>query len=198
VVFRELYDAIIGYQGHSLFEEVLLPSVPRAREAMSRLTALREPVGPAAPGQASAESLWDLYALSRVSDHLLLAFQDCDGRRWNGPRLYGEQYADFFEAIGFTSFSCRAFSPFYYEVVKVLQSENPADPVRVAGINWPGLMLGGLLFCRAGAHVSGGSDRLVKEVAERSTLYFTHRRLLRPTKDLSMGSGELQSPLASP
>jgi hypothetical protein len=54
---------------------------------------------------------------------------------------------------------------------------------------WPGLKFGEMIFSRSGVRVTGGRCHVVKEVAENSTLYFTHRRLHRRTQDLSMGWG---------
>jgi hypothetical protein len=48
-------------------------------------------------------------------------------------------------------------------------------------------MLGDMLFSRSGVEVIGGRRHVVKDIAEQSTLYFTYRRQLRRTNDLSMG-----------
>jgi hypothetical protein len=50
-------------------------------------------------------------------------------------------------------------------------------------------MLGGMLFSRAGARVSGGRRLIRKVVAESSTLYWAYRRKNRPYQDLSHGWG---------
>jgi hypothetical protein len=188
-MFRALYHEILAYEGDALFEDILKGWVPRGRATMVRLTAFQEPVGRATPRQASPEDRSELYALSRVSDYLLLPFQDVEGETWNGPGVSRDQYASFFTALGLTPFSCRPFSPFYHEVVAVTPSENPSDPERVVGCKWPGLLFGELLFSRAGVRVTAGRDRLAADVAGHSTLYFTHRRLRRRTQDLSIGWG---------
>ena len=45
------------------------------------------------------------------------------------------------------------------------------------------------MLCRAGVRVRGGRDHIKKEVAEKSTLYFTYSRKNRPVSDLSHGWG---------
>ena len=54
---------------------------------------------------------------------------------------------------------------------------------------WPGLMFGEMLFARSGVSVLCAPGTLNRQVAERSVLYFTHRREGRRTYDLSMGWG---------
>jgi len=50
-------------------------------------------------------------------------------------------------------------------------------------------MFGEMLFARAGVGVRCSGQVLNKAIAERSTLYFAHRRLRRPTDDESVGWG---------
>jgi hypothetical protein len=54
---------------------------------------------------------------------------------------------------------------------------------------WPALMLGRMMFCRAGCVVAGGKAHVVKEVAEHSKLFWTFRRNDRPCEDQSHGWG---------
>jgi hypothetical protein len=54
---------------------------------------------------------------------------------------------------------------------------------------WPALMLGGMMFCRAGCIVTGGRAHVAKEIAGRSKLYWTFRRKDRPCNDESHGWG---------
>ncbi len=61
------------------------------------------------------------------------------------------------------------------------------EPIQIYEQIWPELMLGQMVFSRAGVSVLGGQCNVVKEVAERSTLYFSFRRAHRKTSDLSMG-----------
>ncbi len=63
------------------------------------------------------------------------------------------------------------------------------EPIQIYEQIWPELMLGQMVFSRAGVSVLGGQCNVVKEVAERSTLYFSFRRAHRKTSDLSMGWG---------
>jgi len=141
--------------------------------------------------EATDEDLCRLYAAFRVTSTLLLRFQQgrADGTHYPGPDVSGEGYQLFHEALGLHVPTVRAFHPFYHEIVGVTQAGAAAAPIEVVERRWPALMLGGLMYCRAGCVVAGGSDHVVKDVAERSTLYWTFRRKDRPCNDQSHGWG---------
>jgi hypothetical protein len=137
------------------------------------------------------QCLWQFYALSRNSDYLLLPFQSRP-HEWSRPAVSRVEYVAFFEGLGFSAITAEtadSFSPFHHEVVKVEQSDDENEPITVLDCVWPGFRFGEMLFSRCGVIVYGGSQHIRKGVAESSTLYFTHRRLNRPTNDLSMGWG---------
>ncbi|MFD0531918.1 hypothetical protein ACFQ1I_43790 [Kitasatospora arboriphila] len=52
-----------------------------------------------------------------------------------------------------TPFHGGGFDPFLHEIVEVEQADDPAAPIEVTEVLWPGLMLGELLFSRAGVRV---------------------------------------------
>ena len=187
--FRQLYELILDYEGDNFYQDVLLPREGDVRAATSVLSAFRRADSPATEADAHREGLWGLYALSRINDYLLLPFQNDERGHWDGPAISRDQYFDFFAAAGFTPFLADSFSPFRHEIVSVQQSECQDKPIQVEGTAWPGLMFGEMLFSRSGVAVSGGIDHVDKRTAESSTLYFTHRRLHRPTNDLSRGWG---------
>src|SRR5262249_10954893 len=132
-----------------------------------------------------ADAPWNLYALGRVNDLLLLRLQSEKKHECLPP----EQYVEFFAGLGFTPLTREDFSPFHHEIIEVLQSQDHAEPVGIVEPVWPGLMFGDLQFSRSGVRVFGGTDFVVKEIAERSMLHFVHRRLNRRTTDLSVGWG---------
>ncbi len=132
--------------------------------------------------------MWNLYALSRVNDLLLMSFQssDVDAKL---PTISHYEYESFFTAIGFTLADFEEFSPLHHEIIRVEQSADDNEPIQVYEQLWPELMLGQMVFSRAGVSVLGGRWHIVKDVAERSTLYFSFRRANRKTSDLSVGWG---------
>lgn len=132
--------------------------------------------------------MWNLYALSRVNDLLLMLFQGESTTR-SGARMTLSEYTEFFSKIGFTVFEADQFTPFHHEIVRVQQSNEENEPIGVLETIWPGIMFGDMVFSRSGVEVIGGTKHVVKEIAEKSTLYFSHRRSYRKTKDLSMGWG---------
>ncbi|WP_437983864.1 hypothetical protein [Sorangium sp. So ce117] len=99
------------------------------------------------------------------------------------------EYVAFAEALGLTIAETSSFSPFYHEIVEVEYADDRRQPVSIASYAWPCLMLGDLLFSRAGARVRGGSEIIRKDIAESSTMYWTYRRKNRPVQDLSHGWG---------
>lgn len=117
----------------------------------------------ARPGIPSAtpEELWELYALSRIADRLLM-----DGG-----------YAELMDSLGLQRIERRAFHPFFHEIVTV------GDAFAEV---WPGYMCGPLMIARAG--VVADVD-FPKEVAEKSLLYWAWHRANRRTTDLSEGWG---------
>ncbi|MFJ2582541.1 hypothetical protein [Kitasatospora aureofaciens] len=176
---RALYEALMDYEGAALYEAVVAPWLDRAvREGYGEqlATAARYRSWWDEPG--GTELHWELYALSRVSDYLLP-----DG---SPPH----EYLRLFTALGMTPVAYDdAFDPFHHEIAEVEQAEDPHTPIELAEVRWPGLMLGELLFSRAGVRVRAGAAHAERGVADCSPLFWTFRRRHRPTVDLSHGWG---------
>ena len=192
VWWGDLYFAVSENESNSLYDDVILPWLSTSGDIMQLLTSVRNLSETPTDEEEKQFVLWDLYALSRINDFFLLPFQNSDLNRWEGSSISMEQYLRFFENLGLNPFEPKhgeAFSPFHHEIVSVEQSADSAEPISVVGSQWPGFMYGEMLFSRSGVRVRGGADFVRKNVAEASTLYFTHRRLNRPTEDLSMGWG---------
>ena len=209
----ELYFALCDYTGDSLYDDILVPCIPGARETVRHLVNYAHMSSPGAPYRVSDEDLWEWYALSRVNDYLLMGFQTGDDfysaepsqRRgwldymksvgyehlvdWQGRTVSPVQYTQFFEALGFQPYTHRPWSPFYYEIVEAVESQTLSEALVVDHVYWPGLMFGSLIFSRAGARVKFRSGVMDKDVAENSPLCFTYWRLHRETRDLSHGWG---------
>ena len=188
--FRELYTALIDYEGGSDYRDVLAPWVEANTDERDWLRSFasrsRTPVPAAEP-----DDLWELYALGRVNEILLLRFQrgQADENDWPGPEISLHEYVAFAESLGLAIALPQPFSPFYHEIVEVHQADDEECPVSVLATFWPCLMLGEMLFSRAGVRVLGGRKFIRKEVAESSTLYWAYRRKNRPYHDLSRGWG---------
>ena len=133
-------------------------------------------------------AMWNLYALSRVNDLLLLSFQ-CNPADSTIASVSLDEYETLFSQLGFRIVAESQYSPFRHEIVLVHQSEQAEEPIGVFSHLWPGLMFGDMMFSRSGVEVVGGRKHVVKEIAEHSTLYFAYRRQRRKTDDLSMGWG---------
>jgi hypothetical protein len=97
------------------------------------------------------------------------------------------EYLDLFTSLGMTPGYDTAFDPFLHEIVEVEQDDDPSAPIQVEEVLWPSLMLGQMLFNRAGVRVRAGALYAQHGVADRSQIYWTFLRRHRPTVDLSHG-----------
>lgn len=200
--FRELYNKILSFEGENLVKDLLVPQIVPARQLLKTLAAHAHL--PEHPTETPVAELWQWYALSRVSDRLLLGLQAADGfyrspqQReeapplgdwWDNSVVTTEQYIQFFVALGFEPFTSVPFSPFYHEIVEVIEDPNLTGRPVVERVFWPGLMFGEMLFARAGVSVRCSPGFYRKDIAENSCLYFTYQRLHRKTEDLSDGWG---------
>jgi hypothetical protein len=198
--FATLYHQILDHEGRpDLYGSVLLPWHATASAIMDVLRLY----GSAAamkwriwtPAEHSydqlTEALWALYALSRVSDMLLLPFQPAGGAASDQaiPAITADERQRYLCSLGMTRIPQQPFCPFFHEVVAVEQAPGDDEPITVIEERWPGFLLGRLLMCRAGVRVRGGRQHIRKEVAEHSTLYWTFVRAARPVQDLSHGWG---------
>jgi hypothetical protein len=188
--YRELYDLVHARDRQPLYWRVLAPWVEAHAAERDWLRSFASRTGNPVP-PAELEDLWRLYALSRVNETLLLSFQRgrADGTNWPGPKVSLDEYVRFVESLGLTVAQTQSFSPFYHEIVEVDQTEKDDEPVTLVSASWPCLMLGDMMFSRAGVRVSGGKKFIQKEVAEASTLYWAYRRKNRPYQDLSRDWG---------
>jgi hypothetical protein len=189
VNFRALYARMqeSATEAGSTYRNTLLPwiaSHPTARDWLSDVATINAE----AISTADSETLTQLYALSRVNDLLLLGFQRPEPTHL-GWSITRSEYLEISESLGLKHERASTFCPFYHEIVNVDQTEDDSQPIILEEAYWPCLMLGSMLFSRAGVRVSGGRAFIVKEVAERSTLYWAYIRKNRPHGDLSHGWG---------
>lgn len=140
---------------------------------------------------ASDEDLSRLYALFRVTSTLLLRFQRgrADGTDYQGPAITIDGFNLFHEQLGFSVSDVTEYHPIFHEILSVSPTPHDDAPIQVTDFSWPCVMLGNMVFCRAGCAVAGGSSHVVKDIAESSKLYWTYRRKDRPYNDLSHGWG---------
>ncbi|MFI8186335.1 hypothetical protein ACIF70_38450 [Actinacidiphila glaucinigra] len=195
---RRLFEALRDHEGPDAHTAVVVPWLERVRDDYRPLFGVVSRDEPWWEGAGPVGGWWDplkeLYALSRVSDALLLAFQpvpdDRPDRAAGWARISRSQYLELFTGLGMTPFGGgTAFDSFLHEIVEVEQTTDPRAPIEVTGVVWPGLMLGRLLFGRAGVRVRAGAGHARRGIADRSPLYWTYLRRHRPTVDLSQGWG---------
>ncbi|MFC7247799.1 hypothetical protein ACFQO7_35505 [Catellatospora aurea] len=197
VAARELYEALARHDGAEPYETVVVQWLDRAQGGYRAWLATAAEDGSwwtqNATEPGGRELVWELYALHRVSDLLLLPFQppaDQPGSSDPRPLLSEREYLDLFTSLGMTPVADGdAFDPFLHEIAEVEQADDPHAPIEITELLWPGLMLGRLLFSRAGVRIRAGVEIARRGVADRSPLYWTFRRRHRPTVDLSQGWG---------
>lgn len=186
--FRMLYKAIYEYDGTAIYPDLLLPWLARHGRARDWLLAFAARPGAPVP-PASKEDLWDLYALNRVNDMLLAGFQPPLVSESPSFPITQDEYVAFMTALGLSVVEELSFKPFHHEVVHITAEEDPKAPVQIVETLWPCLMLGSMLFSRAGVGVRAGSQHLRAELAASSALYWTFQRRNRTASDLSHGWG---------
>ncbi|MFI6846461.1 hypothetical protein ACIBJD_17675 [Kitasatospora sp. NPDC050467] len=196
---RELYEGLLGHEGTDAYGEVVTPWLDRAQGGYRTSLAVAAECSGWWTAYRTDDSVLSLhrqlYALSRVSDILLLGRQPSgdavdDVMPW--PAFPDHEYLGLFGALGMTPAGAgagRGFDPVLHEIVEVEQADDPRSPIEVTGVLWPGLMLGDLVFDRAGVRVRAGAEHAQRGVADRSPLYWGFRRRHRPTVDLSQGWG---------
>jgi hypothetical protein len=188
--YRELVESMWDYEGSTVYADLLAPWSEANRAEEQWFRSFAERTGDPIPS-VEIEDLWRLYALSRVNETLLLRFQHgrADGTDYQGPEISLKEYLAFMIGLGFRRASEASFSPFFHEIVEVDTSSGDDVPITLVGEFWPALMLGDMMFSRAGVQVGGGRKHIRKEIAETSTLYWAYRRKNRPYNDLSQGWG---------
>lgn len=193
--FRQLHIVLCGWEDGDLYNKVLVPALPVLKPFVAQLEPHRQP-GEDATFQPTffPESLWDLYALSRVNDFLIMHFQrNAAGQHENWlldpTGLSMDEYRRFMDQLGFTPITPRPFHPFFHEITEVTVDETLVDRVVITQEDWPGYLMGELLLSRAGVAVRVGPTSGIDAMAARSNLYFTYQRRFRATVDLSKGWG---------
>ncbi|VTR95941.1 Uncharacterized protein OS=Rhodopirellula baltica SWK14 GN=RBSWK_04635 PE=4 SV=1 [Gemmata massiliana] len=181
----ELYHALMDYDGVDAYTDLLEMWPDRHPEELHWLATFADR-GERRAAEAD-EDLCRLYAASRVTSILLLRFQTgrADGTDYTGPPISVDGYQLFHEALGFRVPEATPFHPFFHEIIRVQPATTAGAPIEVVNYQWPPLMLGDMMYCRAGCVVTGGADHVVQDVAEHSRLYWAFRRKHRPYEDQS-------------
>lgn len=184
---RDLYRSVCKYTGEQIWPDVFLANWEVLNPAGQYFREIRDRdcSGKHWPELLEGESM-NLYCASRLSDLMLLSFQPGD-LDFAGIGTTLGNYIELFTHLGFAVLEPRQFHAFSCEVVEVIQSES--TEVAIIEVLWPAVMLGKMMFARAGVRVKAPSYVLTKGIADRSCLYWSYRRKYRKTNDLSHGWG---------
>jgi hypothetical protein len=199
---RKLYGAVRMYTGSAIFDDVLAPWIAENGDEVRELLAPLDTYGRWRRVEyVFGDLLEQAYAYSRVSDILLLGFQpdlpaDTDtpwAHELHLPDRFvtitRDEYVSVFSALGMRRVDVAEFDPFFHEIVAVEQGEDPDAPIEIVSELWPGMMLGELMFARAGVTVRSGERHVVAGIADRSGMDEVFLRRYRPTDDQSLGWG---------
>lgn len=194
-VFRRLHTVLTWWESGDLAEAVLAPALPILKPFVQAMASFRLLADSPADRPEIDDDLWDLYALSRVNEFLLMHLQtrptESSEDVWplKGAELSRAAYESFMQALGFEPVEARPFHPFFHEITDVSVDPDLGDQVIVMREDWPGYRFGDLMFSRAGVAVRAGPLSGLDGMAARSNLYFAYHRRFRQTRDLSMGWG---------
>lgn len=183
--FRFLYDEILEYDKDDVWKDVFKAQWKKLSTFKKYYQTLRKKCLDIS--SITDEESWDLYSASRISDIMLLRFQQGEIDLYNGPAITLDNYLDFFDCIGFEEVKITEFHPFYCEPIEVINED--IDEIKISEVKWPALKLGNMLFSRGGVVVKAPENLLKRGVADNSCLYWTFRRKYRPTCDQSHGWG---------
>ena len=190
--FRALYSALLNAESDGDdVPRLLAKSAANAtiQETMCSVPWLKHPGPRLGHSDGELQASWALYALSRVSDYLLLSFQGRSDEPVPFPAIATATYLEFFGALGFRARREASFSPFFHEIVEVVVCDDPESGIQIEHEFWPGLMLGSLLFGRAGVRIRCHSSLVQKGHAESTLMCFAYRRHRRRAADRSLGWG---------
>lgn len=198
MTIRGLWESLLDEKNESRANDMLQSWLKESPEVKAWLIEFKSRAGNPYP-EVKLEDLWTLYALSRISDICTLRFQprikpaisekNRWENKWEGVDITLEQYAQFFESLGFEVVERTTFHPFYHEIMSVEQSDHDDAPIEITETKWPCLMLGNMVFSRAGVAVRGGRNHIRKDVCEASKLYWAYWRKYKPYNDPSHGWG---------
>jgi hypothetical protein len=124
IPYRELYDQMLRYKGTSLFSDLVKPWLHHQEGERGWLDEFSARPGDPVP-PITVEESWRLYALSRISDLLLLSFAPAGAVRedsWRLAKVGPDEYVEVMSYFGFRRLDRASYHPFFHEIVTVEQS----------------------------------------------------------------------------
>src|ERR1051325_10982714 len=140
--YRELYEKLLWYDGACVYTDLVQPWLSQQDAERAWLDEFSRRCGNPIP-TATVEESWRLYALSRISDLLLLSFAPRKSdltKSWELADVTVEQYVHTMSFFGLRRVDRSSFHPFFHEIVIVDQTEDSEAPVDLVDEVWPGFM----------------------------------------------------------
>lgn len=188
--WRALADALLDQDERPVHDGLLMPWLRANPQEPAWLAEFARRAADGVP-HASMEDLWRLFAMSVVFETLALGLQPGreHGTGWHGPTISREEFVDFAGRVGFDAALPERYTPFHFEICGLDTVGDPSAGIEVVRTDWPCLMLGSMLFMRAGATARAPAHRLRPGIADTSHLYWAYRRKARPVRNLSQDWG---------
>lgn len=185
---RDLYDKIMDFEGEGLYENVLKTWIAE-NNYRNYLFSTFDKFQTDKKFDLSQESIWELYALTRVLDTLTLPFQTnnkADGSDWLGPKLSIQDYVAFNDLIGLETVTPKLFNTFDCEIIEAQEGENDFE---ITNCFFPAVKFENLIIKRAGVKIFLNPKNYNLALINNASIYWTYRRKNRKYLDLSQGWG---------
>jgi len=185
---KQIYYRICSYTGKNLFQDELKSAIAFISNSFKSLSNYKDYdlFSKFAP---DIDAEYKLYALNRINEVLLLNFQEKRGKGSDISNITLEEYREFWKGVGLSIVDPIEFHSFLCEIYEVEECSKSNHQPEILSTRWPCLMFGDLLFSRAGVYIKASPNLIVKNIAEISTLYWSHCRNNRPRADLADGWG---------
>lgn len=192
-LFKRIYD----YRGSRIFEDILLPGADTVRARLQEMQSYaRLSESPGTNGSGNRE-LYELYALSRVLDTVVLAFQakpqkpiyNANWKNFMFGRISLGQFESFLDRCGLEAFRTQSFYPGLHEIHAASPADTESTDFEIMQSFWPGVRFGELIILREAVGVRASPSTLDAEYAPTAPLLFSYQRAYREARDLSHGWG---------
>ncbi|MFZ6778935.1 SEL1-like repeat protein [Undibacterium sp. Ji83W] len=176
-VFWCMFYDVDRYEGDSLWEDVILKKWERFRDARQYFSEQKNRKCAYKPWPPTTWFELDALFHAARTNESLISLLHPENPRYRRTNLTLDKYISLFEHVGFDIHWPTQFHPFHCEVVEVEQTEG--GDIEIVETLWPEIMLGNLMFSRAGVRVRAPTHLLTKGIADRHCLYWCYVRDLR-------------------
>ncbi|MFZ6712538.1 tetratricopeptide repeat protein [Undibacterium sp. TC9W] len=176
-VFWCMFHDIDRYDGESIWEDVILKKWEKFKDAGQYYSELKNRKCVYKPWPPTTWFELDAFFHAARANESLISLLHPANPRFQRTNFTLDRYISLFEHVGFDIHWPAQFHPFHCEVIEVEQTEG--NDVEIVETLWPEIMLGNMMFSRAGVRVRAPRHLLTKGIADRHCLYWCYARDLR-------------------